>query len=109
MSEGEQVCLPGPNGTGKTTLLRTVLGLHPSLQVKVALLDRDLGELNRQVWARLVSMVFPGRLLAGHSVQELVALGRLPCPGSKSMAGTWILRVPAERAPASGRSWLVVA
>lgn len=104
VSGGELVCLLGPNGTGKTTLLRTVLGLHLPLEGEVALLGRGLDELNRQARARQVSMVFPGRLLAGHlSVHELVALGRLPWtswtgkPGDRDlhMAEQALVRVEA--------------
>ena len=38
---GEALVLRGPNGIGKTTLLRTVAGLQPALQGEVSL-DREL-------------------------------------------------------------------
>lgn len=75
----ELVCLLGPNGTGKTTLLRTILGLHAPLAGTIRLQGRDVGALSRRHMAERVSVVFPSRLVAGHlRARELVALGRLP-------------------------------
>lgn len=75
----ELVCLMGPNGTGKTTLMRTILGMQAPLTGAVYLNGRNVQELSRRHMARSVSVVLPGRVLAGHlRVEELVALGRLP-------------------------------
>lgn len=75
----ELVCLMGANGSGKTTLMRTLLGLHPPLRGHVHLQGQDVCTLSRPHMARTVSMVFPGRVIAGHlRVEELVALGRVP-------------------------------
>ncbi len=75
----ELVCLMGPNGTGKTTLMRTILGVQRPLAGSVHLNGRDVQSLSRRHMAQSVSVVLPGRVLAGHlRVEELVALGRLP-------------------------------
>ncbi len=75
----ELVCLMGPNGTGKTTLMRTILGVQMPLAGTVYLQGRDVQQLSRRHMAQRVSVVLPGRVLAGHlRVEELVALGRLP-------------------------------
>lgn len=75
----ELVCLMGPNGVGKSTLVRTLLGLQPPLRGSIALRGRALPALSRRYVARNVSAVLPGRAVAGHlRVEELVALGRLP-------------------------------
>ena len=75
----ELVCLMGPNGVGKSTLVRTLLGWHPPLRGSITLRGRALSTLSRRYLARNVSVVLPGRAVAGHlRAEELVALGRLP-------------------------------
>lgn len=75
----ELVCLMGPNGVGKSTLVRTLLGWHPPLRGSITLRGRALPTLSRRYLARNVSVVLPGRAVAGHlRAEELVALGRLP-------------------------------
>jgi iron complex transport system ATP-binding protein len=76
---GQLVCLLGPNGTGKSTLLRTIAGMQKPLAGRVMLAGKDITRLNpRQVAARL-SVVLTERpdvgLLNGYA---LVALGRHP-------------------------------
>lgn len=42
LSEGCLAVLTGPNGRGKTTLFRTILGLHPSISGVIQILGRDM-------------------------------------------------------------------
>jgi iron complex transport system ATP-binding protein len=44
--EGEFVCLIGPNGIGKSTLLKTISKLIPPMSGNIKLLDRNINELN---------------------------------------------------------------
>lgn len=76
---GEIVCLIGPNGTGKSTLLRTLTGLQPPLAGNVFIDDRELSTLSTFELAQNVSVVLTERVNVGIlSVFALVSLGRYP-------------------------------
>lgn len=54
---GEVLCLLGPNGGGKTTLLKTMLGLVPALDGTIRLDGEDLTSWSRKRLARVVGYV----------------------------------------------------
>ena len=65
---GELVCFMGPNGIGKSTLIRTLAGLQEPLSGTVA--GRD---------EKKVAVVLTDRISASHmTVKELIAYGRYP-------------------------------
>ncbi len=79
---GQLTCLLGANGTGKTTLLRTLSGSLPPLGGTVCLGEADLTALSpadraQRLAVVLTSRVDPGLLRVG----DLVALGRHPHTG----------------------------
>ncbi len=57
IAEGEVLALLGPNGGGKTTLLKTLLGLIPARAGDVRVMDRPLDSLSAQERARLIGYV----------------------------------------------------
>ena len=68
MNAGELVCLMGPNGIGKSTLLRTLAGLQKPLQGKIS----DATEKN-------IALVLTDRIVATNmTVYDLVTYGRYP-------------------------------
>lgn len=81
---GRLTVLLGPNGTGKSTLLRTVAGLLPPLHGTVCLHGTDLTALRPEQRARRVAVVLTERVDAGLlTARELVALGRHPHTGAR--------------------------
>lgn len=79
---GEFVCLLGPNGTGKSTLLRTLAGLQRPLSGELWLGGTEMRRLGRLEVARLVSVVLTTREDLGLlSAYDVVALGRFPHTG----------------------------
>ncbi|UMY18940.1 ABC transporter ATP-binding protein [Methylobacterium organophilum] len=77
LDAGEVLCLLGPNGGGKTTLFKTVLGLLPAQAGRVSLDGQDIARWSRAQVARALAYVpqahaafFP------FSVREVVLMGR---------------------------------
>lgn len=79
LNRGEVMCILGPNGCGKTTLLKCLIGLLKLSKGRVLLDDRDIGQLGRRDIATLVGYVpqlhqpaFP------FTVLDAVLVGRAP-------------------------------
>lgn len=76
---GELVCLLGPNGIGKSTLLRTLSGLLPKLSGSIMINGRALEEYSEKELSKQVGVVLTDHpQLRNMRVEELVALGRAP-------------------------------
>jgi iron complex transport system ATP-binding protein len=76
---GELWAVLGPNGTGKSTLLRAVLGVVPWMRGEVRLLGRPRAEWEPRALARKVAWVPQNFEPAeGFSGLELVLMGRGP-------------------------------
>jgi iron complex transport system ATP-binding protein len=79
---GELTCLLGANGTGKSTLLRTLSGSQPSLKGEIIVNGRLLQSYSDNERARLIGLVLTDKTnVGGISVFDLVALGRHPYTG----------------------------
>ncbi|MDD2421493.1 MAG: ABC transporter ATP-binding protein [Heliobacteriaceae bacterium] len=79
VAKGDVLCLLGPNGTGKTTLLRCLLGINKMKQGKIRIGGRDSTSLTPKELARAVAYVpqattsvFP------YEVLDMVLMGRNP-------------------------------
>ena len=82
LNAGEFVCLVGPNGVGKSTLLRTLTGLQPRLTGEILLSGKELEANHPRELASQVSVVLTSPISVGAMrVDELVAMGRFPFTG----------------------------
>ncbi len=76
---GEFVALIGPNGVGKTTLLRAIAGLHPPDAGTIRLDGVSIGSITALERARRVAFVTGDEvLLDALSVRDVVSIGRFP-------------------------------
>jgi cobalamin transport system ATP-binding protein len=79
---GDFVAVIGPNGTGKSTLLRTLIGSQPSLAGEVFLDGHRIDRLDRVERARRIAVVLTDRVDPGLlTVGDVVMLGRHPHTG----------------------------
>ena len=79
LNKGEMVCLLGANGVGKSTLIRTILGLTPALDGRVFINEKPLSDLHIKTVAKHISIVLTTGIPPNNfTVYELVALGRTP-------------------------------
>lgn len=79
LKTGALTCLVGRNGTGKSTLLRTVAAIQPPLAGEVSLCGKSITSFNRQQLALELTVVRTGRPnIYLMKVYDVVALGRTP-------------------------------
>jgi iron complex transport system ATP-binding protein len=79
VEESSMLALIGPNGCGKTTLLRIVSGTLAASQGKVLLFDREVSGLARREISRIVAVVPQESHFAySFTVEEIVLMGRNP-------------------------------
>lgn len=103
LKAGQLTCLLGPNGTGKTTLLRTLSGVLPARSGRVAIDGTDLSELSPRRRAQLVAVVLTDRVNVGMlDVRTLVSLGRQPHTDWRGRLSARDSRVVDEAISAAG-------
>ena len=77
--KGEITCLLGPNGCGKSTLIKTLMGILPPLGGRIGLNGEDFLQCPAPKRALVCSVVLTEQLFPDYlRVEELVWLGRFP-------------------------------
>jgi iron complex transport system ATP-binding protein len=93
---GQATCVLGPNGCGKTTLLKLMLGLLSPPPGAVEVAGRPLEALGRRDLAKLMSYVpQSASMVFNYKVLEMVMMGRIA-------RGPWWRYLPSDRAKARG-------
>ena len=79
---GELTSLLGPNGVGKSTLLRTLSAFQPPLQGEIVLQGKPLSRLTNAQMSRLIGVVLTERPdVQNMTVRDMVGMGRSPYTG----------------------------
>ena len=79
LKKGELIALIGANGIGKSTLLRTLIGIQPPLSGNVILNEKNINEYDSISFAQNLSIVLTEKLPPSNlTVFEIIALGRQP-------------------------------
>jgi branched-chain amino acid transport system ATP-binding protein len=86
IARGETVALMGRNGMGKTTLLKSLMGLVPQRRGKILLNDRDMSAVAPEDMARGgVAFVPEGRgIFASLTVVENLVMAARPAPDGRN-------------------------
>lgn len=109
LGRGEFVCLLGPNGVGKSTLIRSLAGMQRPLSGCIRIADTELTQMSPKEKARAVSVVLTDSLPQGmFDAYSVVALGRHPHTGWSGSLGEqdrarieWALKAVGAKSLAS--------
>lgn len=101
------VCIMvGRNGSGKSTILRTISGIQPPLQGCIRINGQDISGMTRRQLARNIAVVLPSSAdsagAGALTVSEVVAMGRHPYTGISGHLGNDDRRIIAEALDAVG-------
>ena len=76
---GELICLLGVNGTGKSTLLRSICGFQPCLSGDILLMGKPVDQMSEKSLSTILSVVLTERIAVPNAtIHELVSYGRSP-------------------------------
>jgi iron complex transport system ATP-binding protein len=88
VASGEIFCLLGPNGIGKTTLFKTILGLIPPIGGRVFVGGRDAAKMSPKEIASVIGYVPQSRPPPfAFKVSDVIVMGRISRIGAWSAPG----------------------
>jgi len=100
---GELVSILGANGTGKSTLLRTLARSHPTLDGSVKIRGADIARMSAYDLARHIGVLLTERVSVGAMPAiRLVELGRYPHTGWSGLLAEEDREIVAEAISAVG-------
>lgn len=101
LKQGEIFCLIGPNGTGKSTLIRCIGGLLTAYAGQITIEGTDISTMDPKQIAKIIGYVPQSHLPTfPFPVREVVVMGRSPHMGYFSSPSESDIQI-AERAMAS--------
>jgi len=84
--QGKMTCILGPNGSGKTTVLKTIANIISRIGGVVEITDMDVTDFKPSDLARELSVVLTHRMeLSGMTGFDVAAMGRYPHTGFLGM------------------------
>lgn len=94
---GELTCLLGRNGSGKSTILKTLSGFIPPLGGSIEIAGKKLSDYSPAQMSKVIGVVLTERLtMANMTVRELVETGRSPYTGYWGRLGKEDKRIVEE-------------
>ena len=88
VSAGEILTMIGQNGSGKSTILKTLCGLIPPLSGEIRIDGRETAAMTRNSFAKLVSALLTDRPRTDMmTCRDLVETGRYPYTGAFGLLG----------------------
>ncbi|BCG86979.1 ABC transporter ATP-binding protein [Mesorhizobium sp. 113-3-9] len=110
IAAGEVVCVLGPNGVGKSTLLRCLAGLSAPSTGSVLLEGQPIASLSRAAIARLLALVPQSyETVFAFSVRTVVEMGRAPHLSLFDAPGDEAARMTSEALTTLGIAHLIDA
>jgi iron complex transport system ATP-binding protein len=82
LNEGELICLIGPNGVGKSTLLKTLARIIPELKGEILIQDKNLKSLNQRDFSQNIGVVLTEHIdVPQMKAMDIISMGRYPYTG----------------------------
>lgn len=76
LGRGQLIALLGENGTGKSTLMRSLLKLHPIIAGEISYQNQKIEDYSQKEWASVFAAVFSRSKNIPHiKVKELIQIG----------------------------------
>lgn len=75
---GQFLSIVAPNGTGKSTLLKTIAGVLPPIRGEIVLKNKPLRDYARRELAQQIAVVSSDIAITDYTARQLVSMGRFP-------------------------------